>query len=220
MVIRIIKSFYLVPINKINLKKAKIRLGMIILDADDLKNAKLTLTLILINVICYIIFLSPVAKDYLLLFVQINHEIIYDYQIWRLFTSMFLHSDPLHLFSNMFGLVLFGALVENNFSKIEFLVIYFVSGLLGSFFSLLILPPYSISLGASGAIFGLLGSAFIIIALENPSLLILALMYVMFFLTASFAPGINAWAHIFGLLGGISLGYIFRKYTHPKVVYY
>jgi membrane associated rhomboid family serine protease len=138
MVIRIIKSFYLVPINKINLKKAKIRLGMIILDADDLKNAKLTLTLILINVICYIIFLSPVAKDYLLLFVQINHEIIYDYQIWRLFTSMFLHSDPLHLFSNMFGLVLFGALVENNFSKIEFLVIYFVSGLLGSFFSLML----------------------------------------------------------------------------------
>jgi len=193
---------------------------MIILDADDIKNSKLTWSLIIFNVICFIFFITPIGENYLFLFVQINNKVINDLEVWRLFTAMFLHSDIMHLFSNMFGLLLFGALVENNFSKSEFLFIYFISGLIGNTFSLFLLPIFSISLGASGAIFGLLGASFVLIAFENPSLLILALVYVMFFLTSSFAPGINAWAHIFGLIGGIGLGYFFRKLYHPRVDYY
>ncbi|TFG01794.1 MAG: rhomboid family intramembrane serine protease [Promethearchaeota archaeon] len=193
---------------------------MIVLDADDLKNSKLTWSLIIFNVICFFFFITPLGENYLFLFVQINNKIINDLEIWRLFTAMFLHSDIIHLFSNMFGLLLFGALVENNFSKSEYLFIYFISGLIGNTFSLFLLPIFSISLGASGAIFGLLGASFILIAFENPSLLILALVYVMFFLTSSFAPGINAWAHIFGLIGGIGLAYFFRKLYHPRIDYY
>ncbi|TFF93885.1 MAG: rhomboid family intramembrane serine protease [Promethearchaeota archaeon] len=193
---------------------------MIILDADDLRNSKLTWSLIIFNVIWFIFFITPVGGNYLFLFVQTNNKIINDLEVWRLFTAMFLHSDIMHLFSNMFGLLLFGALVENNFSKSEYLFIYFISGLIGNTFSLFLLPIFSISLGASGAIFGLLGASFVLIAFENPSLLVLALVYVMFFLTSSFAPGINAWAHIFGLIGGIGLGYVFRKLYHPEVDYY
>lgn len=193
---------------------------MIVLDQEDLKNSKLTLSLIILNIVSFIIFFSPLGQQYILLFVQINYEIFYEYEIWRLITSIFIHSDAIHLFSNMFGLLVFGALVEKNFSKIEFLLIYFFSGFIGNIFSLFLLPINSISLGASGAVFGLLGAAFLIIALENPSLLFLAILYLMFFLTSSFSPGINAWAHIFGLIGGILSGYILRKHNHQKRDYY
>jgi rhomboid protease GluP len=64
-------------------------------------------------------------------------------------------------------------------------------------------------LGASGAIFGLLGVAFIIIATDYQPLLFFALFYIMFFIVTSFASGINYWAHLFGLLGGIIFGYVF-----------
>lgn len=191
-----------------------------ILDADDIKNSKITLSLILLNIICFIVFGSPAGERYLLLLVQINYKIIENIEIWRLFTSMFIHSDIMHLFSNMLGLLIFGVLVENNFSKLEYLILYFFSGLIGNLFSLFLLPVFSISLGSSGAIFGLIGTSFLIIALENPSLLMLALLYVMFFLASSFSPGINLWAHIFGLVGGIIFGYLFRRYNHPKIDYY
>jgi len=110
----------------------------------------------------------------------------------------------------MIALLLFGATVENNqyVSKLEFVLIYFISGLIGSLFTLLLLPTYAISLGASGAIFGLIGAAFIIVATENRALLPIALLYLAFYIFASFSPGINIWAHIFGLIGGMLIGYI------------
>ncbi|MFX1386867.1 MAG: rhomboid family intramembrane serine protease, partial [Promethearchaeota archaeon] len=79
----------------------------------------------------------------------------------------------MHIFSNMIALLLFGATVEtnNNITKTQFLIIYFFSGLIGNIFSLLLLPLDSISLGASGAIFGLIGVAFIIVAMDYQPLL-------------------------------------------------
>jgi rhomboid protease GluP len=190
---------------------------MMILDIENLKDAKITLTLIFINILSFIIFniTEPGIMD---LFLQINRKIIYEYEIWRLFTSIFIHADPIHIFSNMVALLLFGATVETNknISKIQFLIIYFASGLIGNLFSLFLLPLNSVSLGASGAIFGLLGAAFIIIATDYQPLLFLALIYIGFFIIYSFTPGINYWAHLFGLLGGILFGYLF--YIHKRKV--
>ena len=184
---------------------------MMVLDIENLKDAKITLTLIFINILSFFLFVFAFPEDTLLLFVQINRNIVNGYEIWRLLTPLFIHYDPIHLFSNMIALLLFGATVENNctISKIQFLVIYFLSGLIGNLFSLLLLPLDTISLGASGAIFGLIGVAFIIIATDYPPLLIFSLFYVGFFIITSFAPGINYWAHIFGILAGILFGYIF-----------
>ena len=86
-------------------------------------------------------------------------------------------------------------------------------------FSLILLPINSLSLGASGCIFGLLGAAFILLAREDQSLLLLGLLYIGYFLYSSLAPGINLWAHLFGLLGGIGFGFLFtdsqqRKYEN------
>ncbi|TET59344.1 MAG: rhomboid family intramembrane serine protease [Promethearchaeota archaeon] len=184
---------------------------MMVLDIESLKDARITLTLIFVNILSFFLINLAAPEEVILFLVQINRNIINEYEVWRLITAMFLHGDILHLFSNMFGLLLFGATVENNksISKIQFSIIYFVSGLIGNLFSLIFLPLDTISLGASGAIFGLIGVAFTMIATDEPTLLFFALFYIVFFITTSFIPGINFWAHIFGLLGGILFGYLF-----------
>ena len=184
---------------------------MFVLDADSIKQSRITLSLIFINIFCFITFNIILPIEYILTLVQINSNII-NGEYWRLFTSMFLHADIMHIFSNMIALLLFGAAVENNYSKIEYLLIYFISGLIGNLFSLLLLPLNTISLGASGAIFGLIGAAFILYTLEGEKTLIfLGLFYLAYFIISSFAPGINLWAHLFGLLGGFCFGYIFSR---------
>jgi len=185
---------------------------MLVLDPKNLKDAKITVLLIFINIFCYITFNLILTQD-LILFVQINRNIIEDHEIWRIFTPIFLHIDIIHLFSNMIGLLLFGATIENSrvYSKVEYIFIYFTSGVIGNLFSLILLPLDSISLGASGAIFGLIGATFVMVVTEDRSLLFLALLYILFFIATSLAPEINLWAHLFGLLGGVLFGLLFKQ---------
>ncbi|MFX1322392.1 MAG: rhomboid family intramembrane serine protease [Promethearchaeota archaeon] len=185
---------------------------MLVLDPKNLKDAKITVLLIFINIFCYITF-NLILKQDLILFVQINRNIIEDHEIWRIFTPIFLHIDIIHLFSNMIGLLLFGATIENSrvYSKVEYIFIYFISGVIGNLFSLILLPLDSISLGASGAIFGLIGATFVLVVTEDRSLLFLALLYILFFIATSLAPEINLWAHLFGLLGGVLFGLLFKQ---------
>ena len=184
---------------------------MFILDSSNIKEARVTIFLISVNALLFVFFSVGFDETFYLL-VQINSKIIFDFEIWRLFTSIFLHGDLLHIFSNMVSLLIFGAYVELSFSKYEFVVIYFGSGLIGSFFSMLFLPLNTISLGASGAVFGLIGSAFsIIISQRDTPLIFLGLIYVFYFIFSSFSPGINYFAHISGLLCGLALGYLFTK---------
>lgn len=194
---------------------------MMVLDIESLKDARITLTLIFVNILSFFLIILAAPEEVILFLVQINRNIINEYEVWRLITAMFLHGDPLHLFSNMFGLLLFGATIENNkdISKIQFLLIYFLSGLIGNLFSLFLLSPTSISLGASGAIFGLIGVVFTMIATDEPTLLFFAFFYIVFFIVTSFLPGINFWAHIFGLLAGIAFGYLFYTRKRNRLTY-
>ncbi len=190
---------------------------MFVLDAANIKNARITIFLITVNTFLFLIF-SIGYDDIFYLFVQINSKIVYDLELWRLITSMFLHGDFLHLFSNMVSLLIFGSYIELSFSKYKFVLIYFISGFLGSLLTVFFLPLNTISLGASGAIFGLIGAALSILIIDrNNPLIILGLVYVFYFVATSFSPGINYFAHIFGLLGGFVTGFILRnkKPTEP-----
>jgi rhomboid protease GluP len=193
---------------------------MFILDAENIKEARITLSLIFINIFSFIAFNIILPTEFIFALVQINVKILKNYEYWRLFTSMFLHADVFHIFSNMIALLLFGAAVENNYTKFEYLIIYFISGLIGNLFSLFLLPLNTISLGASGAIFGLIGAAFILFAIDGDKfLLFLGLFYLAYFIFSSFAPGINLWAHLFGLIGGISFGYLFFRKKRDRDYY-
>jgi rhomboid protease GluP len=107
----------------------------------------------------------------------------------------------------MIALYYFGTLNEARFRVWQYLVIYFVSGLLGNFASLFLLGPQVETGGASGAIFGFVGS-YVAIAREARHMGA-ALLYAVFVFIFSSGFGVNIYAHLFGLVGGIALGILF-----------
>ncbi len=143
-----------------------------------------------------------------------ENDLVWAGAYWQLFTSMFVHFGPVHLLFNMFGLYFFGRINESTFSPPKFLTIYLGSGLLGSVMSLVLLAPSTVSGGASGAIFGLVGSY---VAIERSTQRMgFALIYaVIIFVESSFLPGVNIFAHLFGLVGGFALGLIFISRRKP-----
>jgi len=88
-------------------------------------------------------------------FVQVN-ELVWHGAYWMLFTSMFLHADIVHLLGNLVFLFVFGLALEERVSRRTWLFTYLLSGLVGNLM-FLFLGGKAIGLGASGAIWGLLG---------------------------------------------------------------
>ena len=174
------------------------------------KKPIMTYLLIVINVMLFLIStIYPSIQIYL----GNNYLFVQDGEIYRLFTCMFLHSNLMHLLFNMYALYVLGPQVERYYGKAKFLTIYFVSGLLGSVFSCVFMPENAISIGASGAIFGLLGSiayftyyyrATLQNALRNQVLPVILINLLLGFVVAD----IDVFAHIGGLIGGllISMG--------------
>ena len=137
-----------------------------------------------------------------------NYELVQNGEFYRLFTCMFVHADILHILFNMIALYSIGPVVERYYGKSKFLLIYLVSGLLGSIFSGVFMTADSISIGASGAIFGLLGSicyftyyyrATLQGILRGSIMPVIIINLVIGFLSSS----IDLSAHIGGLIGGI-----------------
>lgn len=129
---------------------------------------------------------------------------------WQLFTSMFVHVDLLHLLGNMFFLLIFGIRAEGLFSKKEFFFIYFASGLSGSLLTLL-MPPSTLSAGASGAIFGMFSASAIYLGKTLGQSIMSALMYSFFLLILSTGRNVNLLAHFGGLAAGLIIGYSLAK---------
>jgi membrane associated rhomboid family serine protease len=128
---------------------------------------------------------------------------------YRLVTAMFLHASLLHIGFNMVALYFIGTPVEQYLGKARYIGLYFVSGLAGSAGALLS-APHTPSLGASGAVFGVLGAMMIIEWQITGRLAGQAMTWIVINLVISFSvPGISWGAHVGGLIGGIliTLGY-------------
>jgi membrane associated rhomboid family serine protease len=131
---------------------------------------------------------------------------------WRLMTSAFLHYGPIHLGLNMLALFWFGRVLEHVIGSVRFLALYLASGLAGSAGALLV-SPNSPSVGASGAIFGVLGA---LLVLERRGVIhsggqILALIVLNLVITYAL-PGISRGAHVGGLVGGVVLMILFMQF--------
>jgi rhomboid protease GluP len=149
-------------------------------------------------------------EDWLLLLGVKSGEAIVDGQYWRFITPLFLHIGVLHLFVNMYSLYAIGPAVERFFGTPRFIAQYLLSGFAGVIFSLANSPfP---SAGASGAIFGLLGSlgAFLYVhrdlfgqfgRVQLRQILLVAFLN----LGLGLMPGIDNWGHLGGLLTGAFL---------------
>lgn len=134
-------------------------------------------------------------------------------QVWRLFTSMFLHIGLIHLAVNCFSLYNIGTLLERFIGSVRFAVLYVLAGLCGGLASYWF-SPNSISAGASGAIFGLLGALAVFFYLHralfgktaNRMLTNVALVAIVNLGFGATVSGIDNFAHVGGLLGGIIVG--------------
>lgn len=125
-------------------------------------------------------------------------------EVWRVLTSGFLHGNLMHLLFNMLALYILGGLLEPAIGRLRFALVYFVSLLAGSFGALL-LTPVEGTVGASGAIFGLMGAAFIVMRKRgiNPMESGLGLWLLLnLAITFMFPSVISVGGHLGGLAGG------------------
>ena len=152
-------------------------------------------------------------EDVLLRFGAMFGPLIANGEYWRLFTAMFLHVGFMHLLFNGIGLLIFGRLLERIFGHYRFTTIYVLAGLSGSVASYTF-NPVGIGAGASGAIFGVLGAlaAFFLLRRDflgnvgRRYLSALGLIATINLFLGFIIPGIDNWAHLGGLGGGIVLG--------------
>ncbi len=182
---------------------------------------KITLTLIAINVLVYLIItvLNLGGHDFTSI-LSMHRGAVASGQIYRVLTSIFTHEDLFHLLSNCYALYIYGMMLEPALGKIKFLLVYFAGGFLGNFLTFAFMPNPSI--GASGAIFGLLG-AVIAIYYINPTAMNRMMMRnviacVVITTLYSFTGGINNIAHFGGLFGGYMAACICISVRHRKRV--
>jgi membrane associated rhomboid family serine protease len=138
---------------------------------------------------------------------------------WRLITAAFLHASLLHIGFNMLALWWFGRPVEAFLGPWRYLLLYFVSGLAGSA-GALIANPDAITVGASGAIFGVLGAALVLERLHFNVLGGSALAIVVINIILSFTiAGISIGGHIGGLIGGAASMLVLSRFGRRHPVY-
>ena len=129
---------------------------------DVFKPKKIIVTkiLILICIFMYLLtlFMGDNFDNALVLLGANNRDLVLNGEVFRLIASAFLHGNLIHLIVNMYSLWIIGSQVETYIGRWKFLVIYLLSALMGSLMSIVFLDEYSLSIGASGAIFGLMGS--------------------------------------------------------------
>lgn len=137
---------------------------------------------------------------------------------------MFLHADPNHLFSNMIILLFMGAMIEKEIGHFSFMGIYLASGIGGNLTSLagkIISDDWAVSLGASGAIFGLDGLLLALVLfshrrMEDITPLRVVLMICMSLYSGFTGGNVDNLAHVGGLLVGFVLGVMLSLYMHLK----
>lgn len=179
-------------------------------DIFKIKPPIVTIILIALNVIVFVLMYlignGSYSVDTLIKFGAFKKDLILSGEYYRLISSMFAHIGALHLLFNCYALYVIGRQLESFLGKLKFILVYLLSGMCGSLLSLCF--PISISAGASGAIFGLLGSLLYfgynyrvylggVLKSQIIPLIIVNLIF------GFILSGVNNAAHIGGLVGGI-----------------
>jgi membrane associated rhomboid family serine protease len=171
----------------------------------------------LLIVVNLLLFLATVINQNLILNLGLQQASFLD-RPWTLLTCMFIHQNIWHIFANMITLYFFGSYLNRLLGTTKLLIVYFAGGILGGILYLLLPPsPYSIAIGASGAIFALGG----VLAVMRPKLRVIVfpipvplplwIAIIGIFVVFSFIPHVAWQAHLGGLVLGLVAGYFFRR---------
>jgi len=133
-------------------------------------------------------------------------------QWYRLITVVLVHASLLHIASNMYSLWMFGNLIETIFGKVRYAIIFVFSGITASTASVFLGPHNAYSVGASGAIFGLLGALLVVGKRVGLSYQSLVSVIVLNLIITFSVPGIDWRAHIGGFIGGAAITYALRLF--------
>jgi rhomboid protease GluP len=175
-----------------------------------------TLALIVVNAVVFFVTVSRgllQSESAILKAGALSRDLVLQGEIWRLVSSMFLHGDLEHLFGNAVGLFILGMAAEHAYGRLEMAGVYFISGLSGA--ALSALTNAGPSVGASGAIFGLLGAMIVFFFKHRDSFHIrdkrignVLLFWAAYsVVTAHFIPFVDNAAHVGGLVSGAFAGY-------------
>ena len=185
----------------------------------------ITYVLIAINVLLYFVPIFTDCYDSILEKYSIFAPYIREGEIYRLFTGIFLHANIVHLAFNCYALYILGSQLESFLGKVKYLIIYLFSGICGALFSM-IFGGNVASIGASGAIFGLMGSllyfgyhykVYLGNVIKSQIIPLIILNLTIGFITI----GIDNAAHVGGLIGGslitVALGIKYKSTTFEKI---
>jgi membrane associated rhomboid family serine protease len=169
------------------------------------KDPYVAMTLIVVNVVVFLIGQGTTGQTRDL---GLNGFLVADGDWWRIVTSGFLHFDLLHLGFNMFILWWLGKELEPSIGMVRFGALY-ATALLGGSLGVLVLDPTAITGGASGAVFGLMGAAVVLMRSRGIDVMQSGLGGLLLInLLLSFRPGVSLGAHFGGLIGGALAGAI------------
>lgn len=174
---------------------------------------------------CVIVFVATIILPDLEVFLGLVPAVIL-IRPWTLITNIFVHGGIGHIFTNMLTLYFFGTYLCTLMGEKRFLIVYFVGGLVGNIFYILLASPFSLAVGASGAIFALGG----VLAVMRPNLRVfvfpvpapipLWLAVIGGFIIISFFPNIAWQAHLGGLVFGLVVGYFFKRRERGRPAWY
>lgn len=172
-------------------------------------NLNVTLTLILINVVAFILFALLISSNIAVLdYIALKPaNILQGNYLWTFITSMFMHGGLFHIFANMFSLLFIGSLVEKILGPKRYTYFYLISGLLaGAFFVLSSLiftaDLNTFAVGASGAVFGLVG----LLMLLTPNLPVYIMFIPIPIKMKYAAPGILIVLWLISIAGDVPIG--------------
>lgn len=192
---------------------------------EEIRKEPVTAMLILINILVFAaVELTGTSQDALHVLnygAAYTPYIVEKGEVWRLFTSMFLHFGIEHLVNNMLVLFVLGSRLERVIGKVRFLIVYLLGGIAGNVISLILelrTQEFSVSAGASGAVFAVMG-AMIYVVIRNKGwlgdlsmrqILVMAAFSLYFGFTSE---GVDNAAHVGGLICGFMLAVLFY---HPS----
>ncbi|WP_150307355.1 rhomboid family intramembrane serine protease [Planctomonas psychrotolerans] len=172
-------------------------------------------SIIAITLVVWVLQLVPRVGDTVTAAMLFNPVYLYPdaslFQPWRMLTSLFVHSPSsiFHVLFNMFSLFIFGRILEPMLGRWRFLALYLISGIGGSL-AVVVLGAGSV-IGASGAIFGLMGAFFLLARTLGGDIRAILGIIVLNLLSGFFIPSISWQAHVGGLIVGLIVAAILLK---------
>jgi rhomboid protease GluP len=165
--------------------------------------------IVALYIVCFFIFPEQLliqSTEAILYLSQINERILAG-EIYRLITAMFLHANVVHLASNLLFLLIFASRLEEIERGITVFIVFIGSGLIGNVttLALVFLEVNFVSLGASGAIFGLLGSLLYLLQGKNKHERRKMYYLLAIFLIITIGQDTNVISHVAGFFGGYFL---------------